>query len=47
MHSQNITHEAQCPIACPCPCPLPSISETWENSWGFTEPNPSDYLKPG
>jgi len=39
----------ECPLACPChcPCPLPESNEAWENTWGFTEPCPDDYLEPG
>ena len=39
----------ECPIACPCPCPCPlsSSNENWENTWGFTESCPVNYLEPG
>ena len=33
-----------CPIACPCP----TIADTTgSDNWGFTEPCPEDYLRPG
>ncbi len=35
-----------CPCPCPCPCPLPGSNEAWENTWGFTEPCPDEYLEP-
>lgn len=36
-----------CPIACSCPCPILEHTQTWTNTWGFTEPCPEDTLQPG
>jgi len=42
----NLASISPTSIACPCPCPI--VADAGErNDWGFTEPCPESYLRPG